>query len=152
VNLSVRPLIPFRVKARNTDGIETGWVDLGSQSTLICPDITPPYPQNYDLVTEPYVDSSTSISMVATTAIDIASPPVSYYFDFLGSPPGEPAEQIRSGKAPPLMIIRGCSRIINTAIESMPRIRLLRRMRPLTLRRSINTLSPTHPGRLLLPS
>ncbi len=29
----------FQVKARNADGIETGWRSLGSRNTLTCPDI-----------------------------------------------------------------------------------------------------------------
>jgi hypothetical protein len=32
------------VKARNGDGIDTGWTSLGSQSTQVCPDTTPPAP------------------------------------------------------------------------------------------------------------
>jgi hypothetical protein len=34
----------FRVKARNGDGIDTGWTSLGPQSTQVCPDTTPPAP------------------------------------------------------------------------------------------------------------
>jgi len=79
----------FQVKAKNGDGIETGWTSLGSQSTQACPtDTTPPTPNPMTWATQPYAASSTSISMVATTATDDTSPPVSYYFDFVDSPTG----------------------------------------------------------------
>jgi YD repeat-containing protein len=79
----------FRVKARNGDGIETGWTFLGSQITQACPiDTTPPQPNPMTWVASPYAASFTAISMVATTATDSSSPPVSYYFDFVDSPTG----------------------------------------------------------------
>ena len=51
-------------------------------------DNTPPDPNPMTWATEPYTADSTSISMVATTATDSESPPVSYFFDFVDSPTG----------------------------------------------------------------
>jgi len=50
-------------------------------------DETPPNPNPMTWATEPHAVSPTGISMVATTASD-ESPPVSYFFDFVGSPMG----------------------------------------------------------------
>ena len=52
------------------------------------PDTTPPTPNPMTWATSPYGASSTSTSMVATTATDAGSPPVSYYFHFVSSPTG----------------------------------------------------------------
>ena len=79
----------FTVKARNKDRVETVSTELGSQSTRAdSDDITPPTPNPMTWATEPYAAGSTSISMVATTATDSESPPVSYFFDFVDSPTG----------------------------------------------------------------
>jgi hypothetical protein len=78
-NLTCSNSYTFRVMARNGNGVETGWTNLGVQATATCPDITPPTPNPMTWATEPYETSTSSISMVATTASD-ASPPISYYF------------------------------------------------------------------------
>lgn len=75
----------FRVKARNWDGIDTTWVELGEQATSVCPDTTAPSPNPMTWAVEPTAASSTSISMTATTATDAQSSPVSYFFDFVSS-------------------------------------------------------------------
>jgi hypothetical protein len=49
-------------------------------------DGTPPTPNPMTWATAPNAASSTSIQMVATTATDSGSPPVSYYFHFSDSP------------------------------------------------------------------
>ena len=65
-----------------------GKSDTHSVTIKNVPDITPPMPNPMTWVTQPYAASSTSISMVATTATDSVSPPVSYLFDFVSSPTG----------------------------------------------------------------
>jgi YD repeat-containing protein len=55
---------------------------------VVLPDITPPTPNPMTWATPPNASSSTAISMVATTATDSGSPPVSYYFDFTDSQTG----------------------------------------------------------------
>jgi len=77
----------FRVKAKNADGVETGWASLGSQLTVGC-DTAPPTPNPMTFSAPPYAANSTSISMTATIATDTGSPPVSYYFHFVNSPTG----------------------------------------------------------------
>jgi len=52
------------------------------------PDTTPPTPNPMTWATPPNAAGSTSILMVATTAMDTGSPPLSYYFDFVDSPTG----------------------------------------------------------------
>ncbi|MCK4232165.1 hypothetical protein KAX21_04380, partial [candidate division WOR-3 bacterium] len=85
--LTCGSIYSFTVKARNGDDIETGSTELGSQTTQeYSGDNTPPTPNPMTWATEPYADGSTSISMVATTATDSESPPVSYLFDFVDSP------------------------------------------------------------------
>jgi hypothetical protein len=89
VGLSCGESYSYRVKVRNGDGIETGWTNLGSQSTQACPgDPTPPIPNPMTWSSQPNAISSTSIFMVGTTAGDAGSPPVSYYFDFVDSSTG----------------------------------------------------------------
>jgi uncharacterized delta-60 repeat protein len=51
------------------------------------PDKTPPTPNQLTWVEPPHQTATNSISMVATTADD-PTPPISYYFDFVGSPTG----------------------------------------------------------------
>jgi hypothetical protein len=63
-----------------------GISDTFSVTTL--DDTTPPTPNPMTWATPPSAAGSTSISMVATTATDTGSPPVSYYFDFVDSPTG----------------------------------------------------------------
>jgi hypothetical protein len=74
------------------NGVNNVWeaYDQSDQSFSITspPDTTPPTPNPMTWSTQPYAASSTSISMVATTATDSQSPPVSYYFDFVSSPTG----------------------------------------------------------------
>ena len=77
----------FQVMARNSDGIQTGWTSLGSQSTQACPDTTPPTPNPMTWATPPNKTGTTSISMVATTATDPTTP-INYFFDFTSSPTG----------------------------------------------------------------
>jgi hypothetical protein len=48
---------------------------------------SPPTPSPMTWVTVPHQTGTNSISMVATTATD-STPPISYYFDFVGSPTG----------------------------------------------------------------
>jgi hypothetical protein len=50
-------------------------------------DITPPTPNPMTWATEPYETGTSSISMVATAASDPATP-ITYYFEFYGSPTG----------------------------------------------------------------
>jgi outer membrane protein assembly factor BamB len=59
-----------------------------SGPSVSAPDTTPPTPNPMTWATQPYPAGSTSISMVATTAIDSESSPVSYSFDFVNSPTG----------------------------------------------------------------
>jgi hypothetical protein len=64
------------------------WVWPVRGEMLSSTDTTPPTPNPMTWATPPYAASSTSISMVATTANDTESPPVSYYFDYVDSPTG----------------------------------------------------------------
>jgi uncharacterized protein YegP (UPF0339 family) len=77
----------YRVKARNGDGIETGWISLGTQSSQTATP-TPPTPDPMTFAVPPAAASSTSITMTVTTATDADHPPVSYYFDFVDSTTG----------------------------------------------------------------
>ena len=77
----------FRVKSRNKDGIETGWMSLGSRNTSSCADTSAPSPNPMTWSSEPYETSTSSISMTATTASD-SSTPIEYYFDYTSSPTG----------------------------------------------------------------
>jgi subtilisin-like proprotein convertase family protein len=77
----------FRVKARNGDGTQTGWANLGSQSTSTHSDTTPPTPNPMTWSTKPpYATGQTSIRMVATTASDVSG--VEYYFQETSGNPG----------------------------------------------------------------
>jgi hypothetical protein len=60
-----------------------GVSDTFSVTTAAPPDTTSPTPNPMTWATPPYAASATSISMVATTATDTESPPVSYYFEIL---------------------------------------------------------------------
>jgi len=57
-------------------------------SVSVASDTAPPSPNPMTWDIAPYATGTTSISMVATTATDYESPPVSYYFDFMSSPTG----------------------------------------------------------------
>lgn len=51
-------------------------------------DLDPPTPNPMTFAAPPYAEGATSISMIATTATDIASPPVEYYFTFVSGGSG----------------------------------------------------------------
>ena len=78
----------YKVMARDRSPNQntTDWSSSESATTGSATDATPPNPNPMTWVTEPYAASSTSISMVATTATDSESPPVSYFFNFVDSP------------------------------------------------------------------
>lgn len=64
-----------------TSGIPTTvWVDF--------PDTTPPTPNPMTWQSQPAADSTSSISMIATTATDTQNPPCSYYFTEVTGRPG----------------------------------------------------------------
>ena len=69
----------YRVKARDARHNETGWST--SEHAIASPDITPPQPDRMTWASEPCGISSTSIQMVATTALDSSG--VEYYFHCL---------------------------------------------------------------------
>jgi hypothetical protein len=68
--------------AANNSGTDTLTV------TYTPPDTFSPTPNPMTWATPPHAVDSTSISMEATIATDVGSPPVSYYFDFIDSPTG----------------------------------------------------------------
>jgi chitodextrinase len=77
----------FQVKARNGDGVETDWRNLGSQQTADCPDDDAPTPDPMTWATEPHATSTSALAMTATTATD-PNGPVTYQFEFVDSPTG----------------------------------------------------------------
>jgi len=86
--LTCNKLYSFRVKARNGDGLDTGWTSLGSQNTEQCPpDHTPPLPSPMTWSMPPHSTGTASIAMVASTASDPTTP-INYSFSSLGSPTG----------------------------------------------------------------
>lgn len=52
------------------------------------PDVTPPSPDPMTFATPPYATSASAIAMTATTATDVESPPVEYYFNFVSGGTG----------------------------------------------------------------
>ena len=70
--------------ATGNSDITSGFIGWASDSV---PDTFPPTPNPMTWLTEPYETSTSSISMVATTAVD-QSTPISYYFEFYSSPTG----------------------------------------------------------------
>jgi len=80
----------YRVKATRSGYNDSAWrTDTnGCTVTITPPDTTPPSPDAMAWGTEPSAATSTSMSMVATTATDSESPPVTYFFDFVDSPTG----------------------------------------------------------------
>ncbi|MCK5683360.1 PxKF domain-containing protein [bacterium] len=71
----------FRVKARNRDGIETTWTDLGTH--VIDCQSPEPNPMQWD-PKKKILSTTSSITMYAIEANDI-SEDIEYYFDFTGS-------------------------------------------------------------------
>jgi hypothetical protein len=71
-----------QVKRNLTPGDQQGiqWIYPGNT--------TSPTPNPMTWATPPYAAGGTSISMVAATATESINPPVSYYFNFVGSPTG----------------------------------------------------------------
>jgi len=82
--LDDQSLYEFRVKARNAEGVQTGWRQLGSQLTSDC---TAPTPNPMTWSTVPYELNSSQIRMLATIASDPTTP-INYSFDFYSSPTG----------------------------------------------------------------
>jgi parallel beta-helix repeat protein len=87
--LNSAPGIPaqdFEGDARIIDGNGDGTaiVDMGADEAAKH-DTIPPIPDPMTWAAPPYAASATSISMVATIATDVGSPPVSYYFAFVDS-------------------------------------------------------------------
>ncbi|MHC4122571.1 MAG: nidogen-like domain-containing protein, partial [Planctomycetota bacterium] len=70
----------YRVKARDAAGNETGWSDI--EFATVGRETDPPTPDPMAWWTAPYATSTTSISMVATTATDVSGG-VEYYFECL---------------------------------------------------------------------
>ncbi|MDD5063489.1 MAG: glycoside hydrolase family 88 protein [Phycisphaerae bacterium] len=72
----------FRVKARDSSAAqnETGWSSTQS-ATTDSPDTTPPTPDPMTWATVPTATGAYSITMTASTATDVCSPPVQYYFE-----------------------------------------------------------------------
>ena len=80
----------FRVKARNADGVETGWISLGSPSTSACPPPSPP--TNVQASDGAYVDKvqvTWTASATATSyAVYRSTYPYTFFAAYLGSTPG----------------------------------------------------------------
>ena len=82
INISADTTLKFFAKdlAGNSESVKTEIYTFG--------DATPPTPNPMTWAMAPYAASPSSISMVATGATDSTSPPVFYYFEFVGSPTG----------------------------------------------------------------
>jgi hypothetical protein len=89
IGLSCGTTYAFQAVSRNGDHTYEAWVELGTASTLPCPDTTPPTPNPLTFSILPHELNSSQIAMTATTASD-PSGGIQYFFDFTSSPSGGP--------------------------------------------------------------
>jgi len=75
-----------RLKVYSNDPDEPLYLNGVDVNLTVDPETAPPDPDPMTWATEPNAASTTSISMVGTTATDTDSPPVSYFFHFVDSP------------------------------------------------------------------
>ncbi len=77
----------YQVRARDSQGNQTGYSSTSCATTSAGADTTPPTPNPMTFASAPSADSDTAISMTATTASD-PSGPVEYQFDETTGGPG----------------------------------------------------------------